>query len=167
MSKKGMNWFYWAGLTFGFAYFPGLCRWWITREPAAQLQLNDEERLKGTLAQFSQAKAHPKDVAIVKREGFQLYMRSSRQALAQGTHAFAEDAKLISTNWGFRIEDIRHELPVQLWYGRLDTNCPLVQGEETAQRIGANATLRVEDETHMSIHVNWREQILEELVRYL
>jgi pimeloyl-ACP methyl ester carboxylesterase len=167
MSKKGMNWFYWAGFTFGFAYFPGLCRWWLGREPAAQLDLSDEKRLELTLSQFLKSKSHPKDVAIVKNEGFQLYMRSSRQAFAQGMHAFAQDGRLISTDWGFRIEDIRAELPVQLWYGKLDHNCPVIHGEQIAKRLGAQAHLRVENETHGSIHVNWREQILEALVKYL
>ena len=75
MSKKGMNWFHWAGFTFRFAYFPGLCRWWFGREPAAQLHLSDEKRLELTLSQFLNSKSHPKDVAIAKNEGFQLYMR--------------------------------------------------------------------------------------------
>lgn len=167
MSKKGMNWLNWAGFAFGFAYFPGLCRFWFSRDPVAKLHWSDEKRLRNTLELFQKSHAHPKDVAIAEKEGFQLYMRTSRQAFAQGMHAFAEDGKVISTDWGFRIEDIRHDLPIQLWYGKLDTNCPLIQGEQTAARLGANAHLRVEDETHWSINCNWREQILEDLVKYL
>lgn len=167
MSKKGMNWWHWAGFTFGYAYFPGLCRWWFGREPAAQLHLSDKKRLDLMQSQFSTSKPHPKDVEVVKNEGFQLYVRSSRQAFAKGMHALAQDGRLISTDWGFRIEDIRPHSPVQLWYGKLDNCVPAVHGKQTAERLGVNARLRVEDETHWSINVNWREQVLEDLVRNL
>ena len=82
-------------------------------------------------------------------------------------NAFAQDGRLISTDWGFRVEDIRPDLPVQLWYGKLDSNVPVIHGEQTAERLGPNAHLRVEDETHWSINVNWREQILEDLLKNL
>ena len=76
-----------------------------------------------------------------------------------------QDGRLISMDFRFRIEDAR--MPVQLWYGKLDTSVPIVQGEEIARRLGEYGNLRVEDETHASITMNWREQILEELVKSL
>ncbi len=68
-------------------------------------------------------------------------------------------------DFGFRIEDIRPDLPVQLWYGKHDVFVPLYHGETIANRLGDRANLRVEDETHASIFYNWREQFLEDLVK--
>jgi pimeloyl-ACP methyl ester carboxylesterase len=66
---------------------------------------------------------------------------------------------------GFRIEDIRPELPVHLWYGKLDSFVPPNHGVQIAARLGGRAYLRLEDETHASIVVNRMREILEHLVR--
>lgn len=165
MSKKGMAWLYWAGFAYGFAYLPWVCSWWLGQDPAAQLHLTDETRLELLESRFYKSKPHPKDVQVVKSEGFRLYCRASRQTLVQGLDGYTQDGKLLSTDWNFRLEDIRRDLPVQLWYGKLDTNVPVIQGEQTAARLGTNAHLRVEDETHWGINVNWREQILGDLMK--
>jgi pimeloyl-ACP methyl ester carboxylesterase len=67
-------------------------------------------------------------------------------------------------NFRFRIEDIRPELPVQLWYGKLDTFVPPNHGVQIAARLGGRAYLRIEDETHGSIVVNRMREILEHLL---
>ncbi|MCJ1254051.1 hypothetical protein MMC24_001865 [Lignoscripta atroalba] len=168
IGNSDMNWANWLGFTLGYRYFPGLVRWWFEQEPAARLDLTDEGRLERLQRQFSKtkSKAHPKDVAVFSDvDRMRLFLRSSRECFAQGFDGLLQDGKLISMDFGFRIEDIRSNLPVQLWYGKLDTYVPLSHGEQIAARLGSRANLRREDETHASIVTNWEEQILEDLVR--
>ena len=166
MSNKGMSWLNWGGFAFGYVHLPGFVRWWYSRDPATQLHLSDEKRLELFQSHFSKSKPHSKDMEVLKDgKEFRLYTRSSRQAFAQGIDGVVQDGRLLSSDWGFRLEDVRPDLPVQLWYGKLDTNVPVIHGEQTAERLGAEVHLRVEDETHASIVCNWREHILEGLVR--
>lgn len=83
----------------------------------------------------------------------------------QGFDGAWQDGRLMCMNFGFRIEDIRPGLPVQLWYGKHDTSVPPNHGVQIAARLGGRAQLRVEDETHGSIVVNRMKEILEDLVR--
>ena len=76
-----------------------------------------------------------------------------------------QDGKLIASEFGFRVEDIRPDLPVRLWYGKLDTFVPCHHGEQIAARLGSGAHLRIEDETHASLTIMWRKKVLEDLVR--
>ena len=53
----------WMGWTFGQRMFPGLCRWWFSREPRARLDLSEEERMRLL------RKAFEKDKAKIVRTG--------------------------------------------------------------------------------------------------
>ena len=86
----------------------------------------------------------------------------------------------MSSEWGgegVRLEDIRKDLPVRLWYGSQDENVPANHGVQIARRIGGGGAgkgedegedgmvrLRVEDETHASLEVNWVEEQIGELL---
>lgn len=65
---------------------------------------------------------------------------------------FPLDFKVLNAEVGFQIEEIRKDLPIQLWYESLHANVPLQHGEETAARLGDNAYLKVEQEPHASIY---------------
>lgn len=94
-----------------------------------------------------------------------LVVRSGREAFARGLDAVWEDGRVICSDFGFRVEDIRGDLEVQLWYGRYDSFVPLVHGEQIAARLGGRAQLRVEDEAHAGISIHWKREILESLIR--
>ena len=81
-----------------------------------------------------------------------------------GVYAMVEEGTLVSADFEFRIEDIRPDLPLQLWYGEHDTSVPLNHGKQIAPPLGDRARLRVEDETLFSIFLNWREEILKGLL---
>jgi fermentation-respiration switch protein FrsA (DUF1100 family) len=78
---------------------------------------------------------------------------------------FSNDFRLLNSDFGFRIEDVRKHLPVQLWHGSLDTIVPLQHAEKVTARLGKNAHLRVSDDTHASIWTQRKEEYLGELVR--
>lgn len=118
MSKRGMRWTNWLGFTFGYRYFPGLTRWWFKRDPAAQLDLSDEKRLELAYKQFFESNPHEKDVEFFGDiDTLRVSLRSARESFAQGFEGFSLDGRLLAMDFGFRIEDIRKDLPVRLWYG--------------------------------------------------
>jgi len=168
IGNSGMNWNNWLGFTLGWRYAPGMSARWVAQGPASRLDLTDEERLELFQREVwkSKPKADPKEFAFFSDiDRMKLYLRTAREAYSQGFDALAQDGHLLGTDFGFRVEDIRSDLPVQLWYGKKDTSVPLNHGEQIAARLGPNARLRREDETHASILMNWEEQILEELVK--
>jgi len=170
MGYREMCWSNFIGFTLATQYFPGLIRWWVGREPANRLDLTDEDRFgrlqRATLKDKS--KTHPKDFAVFSDvDSTLLYLNSSRDSFCQGFDGFLQDGKLISNDFGFRIDDIRSDLPVQLWYGKLDVYVPLSHGEQIAARLGPNAHLNREDETHASISSVRKEEILRDLVRIM
>lgn len=128
--------------------------------------MSDEKRLELMKLQFAKSRAHEKDVEALKDdEFFRVFLRSTREVFAQGFEGIVHDGRLICTDFGFRVEIIRPDLLIQLWYGKLDTYVPSIHGEQIALRFAGQAHLRVEDETHSSLFVNWREKILEDLVK--
>jgi hypothetical protein len=143
--------------------------WWFLQTwPGARLDLSDEQRLNLLHQEIEKSKAtyHPKDCVFIDDEDtLRLSLRSQRESFAQGCDAVLLDGKLMSSDFGIRVEDIRPDLPVQLWYAKHDNFVPLRHGEEIAARLGGRAQLRVEDETHASIPINFREEIWKELLK--
>lgn len=166
MSRRGMDLMHYLGFTVGFRYFPSLCRWYFSRDPASNLELSDEERLELWRQNLDVSKTHPKDLEFLgdidmMRSAFAI----SRQSFAQGLEAFALDGQLLCMDPKFRVEDIRTDLPINLWYGELDRSVPVGHGEETARRLkGDKVRLHVKDETHSSLQVNWWPGVLQELL---
>lgn len=157
------------GFPHGWRYSPAvILRLFLQREPAGRLDWSDEKRLELTQQAVlkSSATSHPKDVELWTDEGFlRLSLRSARESYAQGFDGVLLDGKLACMDFGFRVEDIRPDLPVQLWYGKLDSDVPLNHGLQIAARLGGRATLRVENETHGSISQKWKREELEALLK--
>ncbi|PVH91920.1 alpha/beta hydrolase fold protein [Periconia macrospinosa] len=163
IGMSGADWLHRLGFTVGYRYAPlSAVRWFWKRDPAGRLDLTDEKRLA---LELQKPITQEKDAEGVNSDWTRLSLRSAREAFAQGFDGVAQDGRVLCMNFGFRIEDIRPDLPVQLWYGKLDTFVPLNHGEQIAARLGGRAHLRVKDETHGSILVNWTKEILEDLVR--
>jgi pimeloyl-ACP methyl ester carboxylesterase len=162
-----VDWWHWIGFTIGFRYFPWACRWWFSREALGRLDLTDQERYDRFQKEWSKAKssAHPKDVAALDDPDLVRWLvRNHREAYRQGFDGFALDGKLSSWDFGFRIGDIRRDLPIHLWYGKHDTSVPPSHGEGIAARLGPKARLLIEDETHGSLTWNCRVRALEDLL---
>lgn len=152
-----------------------LMRWLFASSPVWQMHLSDEERMEGFRQQFDLSKAHPADVeTATDHEDYpdwvRLFLESAREAVAQGWEGFLDDSTLLSKDPGFRVEDIRADLPVQLWCGTDDTNVSPRAGEEIARRLRAGGNTKVElhmkqGETHGSVQVKYRKNVLEDLLR--
>ena len=157
------------GWTLGHTYMPGLIRWWMKRQAPYRLELSDEKRLELWHKDFvkEKKKAKPKDTECFEKDPDlpRLFMRHAKESFLQGLDGPSQDGHLLATDSSYRVEDIRHDLPLQLWYGKQDTNVPANHGVQIAARFGGKAQLRVEDETHLSMEVNYKEEILTNLVK--
>ena len=145
-----------------------LTRWFWRWQVIGRVDLSDEKRLELLKRQVEKdkASANSKDLEVMQDEGIlQCMLRVAKECFAQGFEGSLQDGRLACYDLGFRVEDIRPDLPVQLWYGKHDIHVPLNHGVQIAARLGGRAQLRIEDETHASLTFNWKEKIIEELVR--
>ncbi|WQF87007.1 Putative alpha/beta hydrolase-1 [Colletotrichum destructivum] len=165
IGMAGAGWFHWLGFTYGWRYAPRLAGWFFHRQ--GRFHLSDEERLELQLQEAEKNKAtFPRQENGIwdDREIVGRMVMTSRQYYAQGIDGVSHDGHLDGTEFGFRIEDIRSDLPVRLWYGKDDTFVPANHGRQIAKRLGTNAHLRIEDDTHASIFFRWRKEVLADLV---
>ena len=157
------------GFPYGFLYCPAfLNKWFWQRDYIGRVDLTDEERLAMMLEQAEKSKANmsEQDLAALNDLGFhRLALKSTRAAFAQGFDGVLLDGKLCCLDFGFKVEDIRADLPVHLWYGKQDVFVPPNHGVQLAKRLGSRAQLRLEDETHASVMVNRKKEILTNVIR--
>jgi pimeloyl-ACP methyl ester carboxylesterase len=153
---------------FGFPSFRyawvGAVRWFFTREPGGRLDLTDEKRYEMQM-QLKKNVTNEKDFDFFEPDNIRVYLRSMRETFGRGFEAARDDGRLICSDFGFRVEDIRTDLPVHLWYGKQDTFVPLNHGLQITARLGGRAQLRVEDETHGSIWFRWQKEIFRDILR--
>lgn len=107
-------------------------------------QLRDLER---GLARMARSLPEPDRRIIFDPRVRVVLVADFREALARGVDGAASDFRLFARPWGFRLDAIR--VPVVLWHGELDRNCPVAMGRHVAAAIpGCRATF-VPDEGHM------------------
>ncbi|KAK5729845.1 hypothetical protein LTR17_011606 [Elasticomyces elasticus] len=154
----------------GFQYFPALIRLlmhgtsWILK--VSTMNRTSNERifetfqtlnrwsLLGLVENDRQVFANPDTLRAV--------ITSVREHFRQGVEGCLAEGRVTTSTLGFEIKDIKRN--VRLWYGREDTDVPAAIGEEIARQLGENATLRLEDETHLSLVVNQQRPILQALL---
>jgi len=152
-------------------------RWLIKKlivgGPLFNMQKSDDERMEILRQVYDLKKDHPANRETARRANYpdmqRLFIVSSREALSQGLQGLADDARVLSRNPGFRVEDIPKDLPVQIWCGTDDTNVSPKAGEETAQRLRSSGNTKVElhmmpGETHGSVQVKFRKDYLRALL---
>ncbi|KAK2606213.1 hypothetical protein QQS21_003384 [Conoideocrella luteorostrata] len=157
------------GYPYGLRFCPSwLNRWFWRRDAIGRVDLTDDERLKLLLQQIERAKPtmSEKELAAMSDVNFHRQaLRSTREGFSQGYDGVLVDGRLCCLDFGFRVEDFRPDLPVHLWYGKQDVFVPPNHGVQLAKRLGSRAVLRLEDETHVSLLMNWKEEIVGNLLR--
>jgi hypothetical protein len=151
------------GWPYGILYAPYfLGRWFWRFQAIGRTDLPESTRLAMLRQETKNVPDIDKDI-YTDTDFMRLIVRGTGEAFAQGYDGVWDDGKRSCGDWGFRVEDIRRDLKVQMWYGRNDVNVPLVHGEKTRERLGENARLRVEEESHAGILMHWKREILEGL----
>jgi hypothetical protein len=123
---KGMAFPNRLGWTYSIPYLPWLTQWYFQRDTWAQLHLDDQERVKLIKKQFLDSKPSQRDQDEWERGDVAFrWAASAKEVLRQGWGGLLQDGRLSSTSFGFRVQDIPPEIPLNLWYGRKDTNVPV------------------------------------------
>jgi pimeloyl-ACP methyl ester carboxylesterase len=84
------------------------------------------------------------------------------EAMRQGTRGAQWEIALTASPWDFRLEDIR--IPVHLWHGGLDLNCPPAMGHHMAKTIPDCRATFFADEGHLSLLIHHMDTVLRTLV---
>jgi pimeloyl-ACP methyl ester carboxylesterase len=170
ISMRGADWLHWCAFPIGWRYTPAfLIRWFWQLGPEGRLDWSDEKRLEVLKQRVAKSAntVHKKELELMQDvDILQLFLRSARESFAQGFDGVDQDGRVVCADFGFRLEEIRPDLPVQLWYGTHDTFIPLNVGLQIAARLGGRAHLTAEDETHGSISQNplMKEKIIKALL---
>lgn len=169
---RGFVWLFWSVMCFS----PGLLRWMNIRALKQYRNMPLEEYLKVAKQKNNGwfmrllARPHEKDQAIfddgeIFRYSYDLVQENCKRG--DDVQGMIEDFKAMTAkDLGFKVEDIRKDLPVQLWYGKFDQSVSYHVGEDLKRMLGDQATLHVRDETHASMLVYSRpvlEKALEDL----
>jgi len=118
------------------------------------------------------SRPHEKDLAIFRDDALFEYSYDLLQEnckRADGVDGMVEDWRVMTTeNLGFELEDIRCELPIQLWYGKYDKSVSWHVGEELKKRLhGDDVELHVRDETHLSMLINCTTELLTNVLEHM
>lgn len=89
------------------------------------------------------------------------FIRSTREAMRQGTRGAHYESLLTITDWGFRLQDIH--TPVLLWHGEADRNIPAAMARYMADSIPNCQATFYPDEGHLSLFKNHAEEIVRSL----
>jgi pimeloyl-ACP methyl ester carboxylesterase len=162
------------GFPWGWLYTPlFLLRWFYRRTAFGRMEFSDEERLQKLREARLLEKMSATDREIMGDDDImRLSLRSSREAVVQGFEGVAVDGRVMCSDWGFRVEDVRKDLPVLLWYGKDDMSVPANHGVHIAKRLSEDGdegrvVFRVEEETHASISYKWKKEQLEAILEKL
>lgn len=137
-------------------------RWFWRTQAIGRLDLLESERLKRLLKEGESAPEKDRDFAC-DVDFMRLCVRAQSEAFAQGYDYVWDDGKKSANEFGFKLQDLRQDLKVQMWYGEKDWFVPLSHGLKIAARLGERAQLRVEDESHGGILMHHKREILEAL----
>lgn len=169
---KGAGWATWFGFQGGYDYTPApMIRWFIHRQPIGRLHLSDKQRFdiwwKDIQTLELRTFVEKKDAEFLQEEDrIHVAVRSTRESFRQGFDGMLLDGKLLSNDLGFRVEDIRPDLPLNLWYGKYDTDVPANHGVQIAARFKGEARLHIEEETHASVSSHCKRQFFRELLEH-
>ena len=101
------------------------------------------------------------DRLLKNNEIRQVCISSEEEAFRQGLQGLAWDIHLVTSTWGFRLEDIR--VPVQIWHGTSDNMASISMARQMAANIPRSSLTVFENEAHLILFPHW-EQILLKLI---
>lgn len=84
------------------------------------------------------------------------------EAFRQGSEPAVYDARLLTSNWGIKFEDVT-EHNVRIWHGSQDTNAPVEMMRYLAERLPRATLQEFADDTHFTLSQHL-DQFLSELV---
>lgn len=113
-------------------------------------------------------KPSSKEMAVLLDENvMRTFWRSSCEFFKRGFEPFCEEGRILTSDQGFKLQDLFDSIPIRLWYGKEDANVGPHMGLRIAEKLGGIATLRMKDEGHAGLFVTTAEDVLRDLMQYL
>lgn len=170
LTMRNSRWFAWSfwQLTL---LSPPLMRWLAARLLAKYRNMtkvtfiaNTRRQYQGWLARWPGLSEQ--DIAIMQNEDFlALLFQGLSENCRRDVRGVMDELRVLTTSdLGFRLEDIRKDLRVDLWYGTQDANVSWRVGEALEKCIGGKAKLRRLNETHLGLLLNRTSEVLERAV---
>lgn len=164
---KGMSWSNW--LTFmALMYFPFIARWLQNKVVHMLRKMPNEKIIAEVQTRITERSARlldPDLMYLMDPESLATMLDLYREHYKQGVDGYMEDGRVLTTDWGFSLEDIPAEIPIQLWYSKKDTNVPFRMGEAIASRLSSRPEFHVdENETHLKLVLKSSASALESLL---
>ncbi|ETS77084.1 hypothetical protein PFICI_10958 [Pestalotiopsis fici W106-1] len=173
IGTRGMNWSNWFIFN-GFMYFPFIIRWIQNKLVATLATVSNEKIVALVERQLSKPSNRQfmytaTDIAILRDPDFlSMMLNFYREHYKQGVDGHMEDGRVLTTNLGFRLQDIRPSLPIQMWYSKDDTNVPFRMARAMAERLSCPPQFHaISDETHLSLVLKYSADVLEHLLEKL
>ncbi|MFW9879218.1 MAG: alpha/beta hydrolase, partial [Candidatus Thorarchaeota archaeon] len=94
------------------------------------LKMKDQtpEELKKEFQKRSKNLPEPDKKIMVDPNKISLYVELMAEPFTQGINGVIHDIKLLSSDWGFNLNEISSNVKVFLWHGELDTSVPVRMG---------------------------------------
>ncbi|KAJ4354513.1 uncharacterized protein N0V89_006250 [Didymosphaeria variabile] len=176
IGHRGGAWAHKLGFPYGWRYSPAWLISWAMKNiflgPVGRVDLPIETRVRQMLHPKMLASHHAKDLDIMKDEdALWTMVTSANRAYGHSFAGACQDGAVTCSDWGFRIRDIRGDLPVMMWYGTLDMNVPISHGDYIAAELGLRAgaegktEYHVSEDTHTSVFFNNKEEALKEVLK--
>jgi pimeloyl-ACP methyl ester carboxylesterase len=147
------------GWPYGIRFAPyWMGRWYWRFIGLGRIDLSEADRIEILAKQLCSVPESERDI-YDDPDFLRLLVRATGEAFVQGYDGVWDDGKISCRDWGFKVQDIRKDLTVHLWYGRKDVFVPLNHGVTIKERLGERARLRVEDEAHGGILMHWKREI--------
>jgi pimeloyl-ACP methyl ester carboxylesterase len=171
---KWVPWLFWTAINSS-----AVLRRWGSRQAMTKYgNMSCEDYVKTNRKQMASwwvrllSRPHEKDLAIFRDDAMFEYAYDLLQEnckRADGVDGMVEDWRVMTTeDLGFELEDIRRDLPIQLWYGKYDTSVSWHVGQELKNRLhGDDVELQVRDETHLSMLLNCGTEVLTNVLKQM
>ncbi|GHO63253.1 alpha/beta hydrolase [Ktedonobacter sp. SOSP1-52] len=124
----------------------------------------NEEQARSSLTHFTRSWPEPDRKSLLAPEIRDLWTASMVEAFRQGARGLTYDTLLgEGRSWGFKLEDVAFPT-MYLWHGELDQDVPIVMGRAVARRLPHCQATYYPGEGHISLIVNYREEIVTTLM---
>lgn len=127
-------------------------RWMATQQEKANIDIDD----KADTAY--QSRSSPGEFEAEREKAYRIIL----EAFRQGSQGAIHDARLLTSDWMIKSENVNPDLKVRIWHGTKDINAPINQIRFMAQRI-PGCMLTEWDCNHFGVAA-YLEAVLDELV---
>ncbi|MFX1418924.1 MAG: hypothetical protein ACFE9N_08405, partial [Promethearchaeota archaeon] len=137
----------------------------IIQKKILKMKEKTPEQLKKEFQKRSKNLPAPDKKIMVDPNKITLYIDLMAELFRQGINGVIHDIKLLSSDWGFNLNEIPSNVKVFLWHGELDTSVPVRMGRLICEAILNCISKFYPNEAHVSTAINHIEEILDTLTK--